>query len=271
MAGDHGRTQIQQEIVSPNGGIIGENIELETVHDSAVRETEGHGMKQKCRNDYCCRITDMIKWMKDNYPSYYSQGVIELTPEQKADKIRYRKTSTQTHDLIYNRLNVKMIKAYMSAKRFKSSGKEYGFDHMRKYKDAVKFGSKRAKQPLPQNFEVEMVAFLGSLKNKKRRQKRMGNWMRMRQILSRFHCIGLYVIMLYHAGIFLLGHIQFVSGIAWPAQLISMDLVSRKCPSDRILSSLNIMIVKRIKLVIKQFQKIVMLTLLILVSACGWH
>ena len=37
----------------------------------------------------------------------------------------------------------------MSAKRFKSNGKEYGFDQMHKYKDAVKYDRERAKQPLP--------------------------------------------------------------------------------------------------------------------------
>ena len=173
MAGGHGHTIVQQ-ISSPNDDIIGGDIQLDATHDSALRETEGHLMKQKCRNNYCCRIIDMIAWIRVNYPTYYTTGVVKLTPEQEGDKLMFGMHTTQTHDLIYNRLNVKMIKAFMSANRFKLNGKEYGFDHTRKYKDAVKYGAKRAKQPLPQNFDIEMLAYMQSLNKQKTTARKNG-------------------------------------------------------------------------------------------------
>ena len=45
MAGGHGHTVVQQ-IASPNDDIIGDDIQLDARHDSALRETEGHLMKK---------------------------------------------------------------------------------------------------------------------------------------------------------------------------------------------------------------------------------
>ena len=61
------------------------------------------------------RIGDIIKWIEDNYPDYYEIGVVELTTDQLEQGSRYH---TSTHDLIYNGINVKVIKAFLSAKKY---------------------------------------------------------------------------------------------------------------------------------------------------------
>ena len=68
------------------------------------------------------------------------QVVIELSDEQKADKKRYY---NQTHDLIYNKLNHNVFKAFLSAKKhkpnkFTADGEpvHYSFSHLCKYHNA---------------------------------------------------------------------------------------------------------------------------------------
>ena len=169
------RTVIRRELVNPNTEVIGQHITLDQQHATAVLETESYGLKQKCRNDYCNRIIMMISWIKEKYPEYYNVGIVDLGEEEMADKIRYGQFTTQTQDFVYSGLNVSIIKAFMAAKRFKSNGNEFSYDHMRKYKNAIEYGAKRAKQALPQDFDVQMTPFMVSLKKQKTVAKKSGN------------------------------------------------------------------------------------------------
>ena len=56
----------------------------------------------------------MITWVQQHYPDYYSQGVIELTVEQKSDKRRYQNC---TYDFLYETINVKITKAFLATKK----------------------------------------------------------------------------------------------------------------------------------------------------------
>ena len=159
-----GRTVIQQEVVSPDENIIDVNIELTDTDINAVNETQSHLMSQKCRNDYCNRIMAFIRWLHDKYPAYYEQGVVELSNEEKADRVNYGTGVVQTHDLVYDRINCELLKAFISCKRYKANGNEYGYDNMRKYVNAVVYGASRKRQSLPQNFRVQMKPFMDSLK-----------------------------------------------------------------------------------------------------------
>ena len=78
---------VQQVLVSPSDSIIG--LSLDTAHATAVHETESNKMTQKTRNDYCSRIQHFIDWIKTSYPDYVSEGIVELSPQQIADKVNY--------------------------------------------------------------------------------------------------------------------------------------------------------------------------------------
>ena len=99
----------------------------------------------------------MIKWAQENYKSYAKTVVIKLTSEQMKNKDLYYKS---THDFKYNILEADMVKAYLSANKIKSidvNGREtyYSFDHLRKFKDAILFGAKRARKPFLKSFRLK--------------------------------------------------------------------------------------------------------------------
>ena len=149
--------------------VIGQNIALQQDHHSSLRDTEDFAKKRKAVEDYCNRINTIIKWIRENYPEYYEIGVVELTNQDRRD---YHK---QMHDLRYECLNVKMIKAFISAHKYKpNSDIQYGYVHMRKYHNAIQFGAKRAGVALPQEYCFQMQHFLSSLKREKTNAKKEG-------------------------------------------------------------------------------------------------
>ena len=132
--------------------------------------------------DHNNRLKKMILWIKDEYPTYYTDGIVALTDEQKINKAQYH---TTTHDFIYTGLNVSIIKAFMSGNKYKQTtvqnieGEEppkvqYSYSHIRKYQDAILFGAGRAKQALPQEYDLDMKQFLDSLKKEKVKAKKRG-------------------------------------------------------------------------------------------------
>ena len=50
----------------------------------------------------------------------------------------------------------------------------YSFSHLRKFYDAILFGSYRARVPLPIEFEMEMKAYIDSMKKEKTQAKKRG-------------------------------------------------------------------------------------------------
>ena len=128
--------------------------------------------------DHCRRLTEMINWVKVEYPGYYSESVRDLSEEEQADKMRYH---TCKHDFLYWNLNVDVTKAFLSKKKYKAGkftaeGKpmQYSYSHIRKYHDAILFGSHRAKVTLPDIYEMNMVGFLDSTKKEKTSAKKKG-------------------------------------------------------------------------------------------------
>ena len=76
---------------------------------------------------------------------------------------------------------MEVSKAFLSHKKLKdgkftSDGKpiHYSYSHIRKYHDAILFGSKRAKVALPEIYELEMVSYLDSAKKEKTGAKKKG-------------------------------------------------------------------------------------------------
>jgi len=168
-------------ISRPSGGLEQQEvlaIEINEEHNISMRETEDNFKAEKTVKDHNRRLQEMIIWVKDEYPEYYEQGVVELSEDQKADKKRYY---TSTHDFVYRNLNPTVIKAFLSKKKYKpnkftTDGKRvhYSFSHTRKYQDAILFGAHRAKVPLPDIYDSEMKNYLDSVKKEKTKAKKGG-------------------------------------------------------------------------------------------------
>ena len=138
--------------------------------------TENHASEEATIKGHNLRLAKMMTWTHTNYPAYFRQGVVKLTRAQISDAPKYYKC---THDFLYNKINVDIVKAFISSgkvKATKEDGEEiyYSYDHLRKYKDAVLFGAKRQKVKLGDNFKVQMEAFMDSLKKENQKAKKNG-------------------------------------------------------------------------------------------------
>ena len=171
MAQPRNRTRVVN-MAADREEVIGNDIVLNESHGDSMRETEDFAKKLRTVRDCCNRLKMMIEWLKTHYPNYHSVGIIPLSEDQKADKGRYHK---QEEDFIYDRINVKMIKAFMSANKMKpGTEKQYSFVHMRKYHNAIQHGASRAGQQLPQSYVIGMTKFLNSFQKENNQAKKQG-------------------------------------------------------------------------------------------------
>ena len=148
---------------------------LDPEHAAEVRATNQHEMDVKCQRGHRNRQIEMIKWIKEKYPDQFAHCVVELTAEQKADPdLKYFKA---THDFIYEKVNVNIIRAFLSAeKKYRDATKttQYSEVHIRKYHDAIKFGCRTIDAALPQEYHTGMAKYLMSVKKEKKKAKEKG-------------------------------------------------------------------------------------------------
>ena len=172
-----GRIHVSDRTVDDKTKIIGDDIEIEDVHTNDIIETEQSAMEDKTRREYRNRIKRIIKWIKRKYPSYYEEGIRILDDEEKKDIVKFHHTNT--HDLVYAGLNVKVIKAYLSEKKKKKVATDgtvtlSSVSDIKKYDDAIKWGSLRAGQPLPSDYYREMREFIEAYKKEHKVAKKEG-------------------------------------------------------------------------------------------------
>ena len=162
-----------------NGGnsVVGASMaasigEIQPEHQIALDATKQFIIG--CLPDYRRRITKFIEWLiNNNYNDYHDEVVFDLSPEQKANKTVYPGNCTQ--DLRYDRLNVTMTTLFISANKINSNtGKHYGFDNLRKYHDAILYGSKLAEVPLPPEYRANMKTYLDTFKKETTKAKSEG-------------------------------------------------------------------------------------------------
>ena len=171
-----GRIHVSDRTVDDKTKIIGDDIEIEDVHTNDIIETEQSAMEDKTRREYRNRIKRIIKWIKRKYPTYYEEGIRILDDEEKKDIVPFHHTNT--HDLVYAGLNVKVIKAYLSEKKKKKVATDgtvtlSSVSDIKKYDDAIKWGSLRAGQPLPSDYR-EMREFIEAYKKEHKVAKKEG-------------------------------------------------------------------------------------------------
>ena len=100
--------------------------------------------------------------MEEKYHEYYKVGVRVLKPEEKVSVDQY--WNRNDRDLIHRDLNVKFIKAFLAHAKKKKNSKICSNSNIRKYKDAILWGSSQVKSPLPSSFYDEIERFLNSFK-----------------------------------------------------------------------------------------------------------
>ena len=115
---------------------------------------------------------DIIRWWEANYPELYAQIVYEVSDSDKADPMKHYHTAT--HDVRYDLLDSKWVKLYISSeKKWKDKAKtvQYGYDHPRRYADAVLKCASVSRYYLTPQYKTDMKAFLATLKLEKTKAK----------------------------------------------------------------------------------------------------
>ena len=170
--GGGGRIHVHQRDTDDTVPIIGADIAIKENHAAAAQTTQSKGMKDKTRKEHRNRHKHMMEFWREHYGRYFEQGTYILTDEQKADPTKYYFQNDR--DLHYRGLNVKMVIAHCSNKKFKPNGKLIGPSDLSKYGDAIKWGATMAGEVLPTEFYVEFENFITSYKKEYSEAKKEG-------------------------------------------------------------------------------------------------
>lgn len=135
-------------------------VQLSGAAEDAVQQTEVHERATATMKGHRRRINAFIEWIKNNAPEYFRDGVIETSEQARSNQRLYLYGSK--YDLVYTGLNVSVAKAFIACKKTKANGKHSTYDNLRKYHDAILFGSEKAHKPLPPSYERDMRVFLAS-------------------------------------------------------------------------------------------------------------
>lgn len=177
MAGRRGRIHVHERDTNTETPIIGQGLALIDEHNAAILDTEDMAMCDKTRKEYRNRIKRICKFWKEKYPDYHEKGTRVLLQEQKEDPALYHFNNEE--DLVYDGLNVNMIKAYLSKKKMKRPDKDgvvkmASFSDIRKYDDAIKWGCLIANERLSPMYFIEMEKYLKSYRKEFAKAKSNG-------------------------------------------------------------------------------------------------
>ena len=170
--GGGGRIHVHQRETDDTVPIIGTDIAIKENHAAAAQTTQSKGMKDKTRKEHRNRHMHLVMFFKEHYEEYFEQGTYLLTDEQKADPTKYYFQNDR--DLHYQGLNVKMVIAHCSNKKFKANGKLISPSDLSKYGDAIKWGAQIAGEVLPTEFHVQFESFITSYKKEYSEAKKEG-------------------------------------------------------------------------------------------------
>jgi hypothetical protein len=153
--------------------ILGANLELDAGLKEAVLEPEDMAKKRKTMIEHRNCIKHLYEFWIEKCPEYVALGTVELTEEQKQDRrsCHYK----NTHDLVYEGMNIEYVKAFLGQTKKKESGKTCSFVNIRKYHDAILFGAEKAGVALAPSYQLEMKKSLASFKKGKKQAKVMGD------------------------------------------------------------------------------------------------
>ena len=154
-----GRILPYQREATDDVPLIGADLTLNDTHQQGVVETTDHGWKRQTVNNYRNRIKHVYEFFLEFYPDYCSQGGVRDLSQEEIDSGRHH---TNKKDLVYAGLNVHLLLAFLANKKSKGEGKLHSFTGMRKYYDAILYGSKQADQLLPRSFYIETEKWMKS-------------------------------------------------------------------------------------------------------------
>jgi len=173
----NGRIHVHEGTVDDGTNILHAGATLAEEHTTEITATEQAQMEDRTRKEYRNRIRHIYRWWMESYPEYYEIGTVLLSEEEKQDTVAFHHTNDR--DLVYAGLNVAMVKSFLSVKKKKrvnAKGESIlsSVSDIKKYDDAIKWGSQRAHQPLPSNYYREMHVYVQAYKKEHKNAQKNG-------------------------------------------------------------------------------------------------
>jgi hypothetical protein len=116
----------------------------------------------------------MIEWIQDSYVEVFDQSVRVITDEDRDNTSMYYYADDE-YDFNYAGLHPQYIKAFIADMKVKPNGKIYGYSHISKFYDAIKWGCDRTEALLSTFFYSEMDKYMASYKKDYAAAKKDGN------------------------------------------------------------------------------------------------
>ena len=136
--------------LGPNLSDIGED------YDNVLHDTVQRGMDDKCRKDYMRRMSKIIEYWEKSCRQYYKVGVQEVTEDDQNNRTKFY-FEKYKFDLRYCGINVAYVLQFLMQNDTKNDGKLKSVQDIRKYRDAILWGSKVADERMPQNRCTQVV------------------------------------------------------------------------------------------------------------------
>ena len=169
-----GRIHSQQRETNDTAPTVGNDLALPADLAERYNETASFAHNDKTRQDYHNRIKRIITFWKENDPTYYAVGVCKVSEADLADATKYH--FGKTEDIVYEGLNESFVLHFLVCNKHKDDGSKLkSLQDLRKYKDAIMWGSKMAGVLLPVKFFEMFDQFLGGYKKEFNKEKKKGN------------------------------------------------------------------------------------------------
>ena len=171
--GRTGRIHPHQRDADFTGPLLGENIQLPDTYVTNIQSTEQHNVKVSTKRNYRNQLKQMYTYWKEDFPEYYSIGVRTLSEEELNDTTKF--FWKNKHDIVYDGINPKFVKAFLSTKVKKFDGKTSSFGNIRKYFDTIQYGANKMGVFLPVSFYSNKDKYLQAFKKQVAKAKTQGD------------------------------------------------------------------------------------------------
>jgi hypothetical protein len=138
----------------------------------AAWDVEQHRLKPATVRSYRAYIAQFIQWIKTSHGDIYEQST-QPVPGNIRNDPRFFYRPSDSVDLVYTGQNPLMLKGFLGSLK-KADGSAYSFESLRKFRDAVVWGSSVRGQHLPTAWYMDVKQFLQGLKKKCASQKEAG-------------------------------------------------------------------------------------------------
>ena len=119
-------------------------------------------------------VSRFIEYLREHLVEYYQLGVREVSDEDQANCSKY--DFGKKEDLMHIGLNVNFFMYFVASTDKNSEGQLKSKRDVRKYVDAIAWGSKTAVEPLlPNGFYQEIICYIGAYNKKFAQARKSGD------------------------------------------------------------------------------------------------